>query len=848
MLEIDKTSSFGTVDIRLSDMFTNAAEVVWNAKTGASIFFRCNCTSTAFAPNKHGGEKGTHMRFQIDTYELITNSLKYHSNLILSSFYPSSSLSNNLSPSNSSSLSSSSSPSSSSFLSNEFKMAKDEFDCISSTSDFNKNIQQQQEKEERFQSPSPLIDYSTGNYWKHIGSSYCRIQLFRLKGAQRKLKTDKSKVERLNPPDLRKRYQASNKMTVLCNSQFDSLYSLLPFNRYVNNMPSNSNTIRTTTPDDTIDNCITNIIDHRSLPMDYNLLNNNNSTNNNSFFLNNSNLVSSTSLLPLYSNNNNNENGDVSQQVNSVNNSYTIQPILVQQQQQQQQQVPHMTKLKQNLLNENSSINRNDQSDKIIQASSISSMSSLSSSASSTSSNDEAGYFLETNHTFFENHAKSNGSEINNSQMSVLVNNTSNDENSINTYGEDQVYTRLKRASSISSINSNASYGSNNCLNYNYKCPKFQKTSSMSSVQQNQQQQQQIHQQQSLNRFINLSPNYSTMTHPSSPGQPHVFVNHQSSSPSSSKQAYIQLGDQSKIVQSQMSVLSSASVLCMDQNNSSTTSTNLFRSKTLPNDCNYKFVQDWLIVNRFSHLLPLFSNYTSNDILRLSKEDMINLCGAPDGIRCFNMAHNIQIKPKLTIFVTFQNQTYFSAIFLVDWKNKYLIKKLLSLYSNFIADLSEKTNEDKTEIDNTVNSKDPIKQVDESEEINTECTESNRIASEKNKSYVKIPEHKALEHQLLHEKMIESKLDYELFLKIKDILVQTTDEVLNNLSDQSRFLIKFEIPSFPVAQNNTMSPSSYPSASSSSIQPPQSPSSRTNSKFSPNNLIKILMIPLDQSL
>ena len=73
MLEIDSNSSYGTVDVRLSDMYTNAAEIIWSGNTGASIFFRCNCTSTAFAPHKHGGEKGIHMRFQIDTFELNTS-------------------------------------------------------------------------------------------------------------------------------------------------------------------------------------------------------------------------------------------------------------------------------------------------------------------------------------------------------------------------------------------------------------------------------------------------------------------------------------------------------------------------------------------------------------------------------------------------------------------------------------------------------------------------------------------------------------------------------------------------------------------------------------------------------
>lgn len=70
MLEIDCSSSYGIVNVRFSPLFINAAEIIWNGKTGANLLFRCNCTSTAFAPHKHGGEKGIHMRLQIDTYEL----------------------------------------------------------------------------------------------------------------------------------------------------------------------------------------------------------------------------------------------------------------------------------------------------------------------------------------------------------------------------------------------------------------------------------------------------------------------------------------------------------------------------------------------------------------------------------------------------------------------------------------------------------------------------------------------------------------------------------------------------------------------------------------------------------
>ncbi len=492
--------------------------------------------------------------------------------------------------------------------------------------------------------------------------------MFRLKGAQRKLKTDKSKVERLNPPDLRKRYQPSSKVTILCNNHFDQLYSLMPFNRYLNNNNNNNNTNtninnnnninNNRTPDNTID--IGNLIENRHLSMDFSGI------NTNTFYLNNN---LNSSLLPTLYNDN-----------NITNNNYSLQPIHVVQQQPQ-------IKLKTELNNSNiiSLSANNDNSLKIITSSS-------SSVSSPISNDDHPNYFLDSNNTYYEqnninhqhhlhhhhhqhHHSKpAIGSAVNEmstqQQMSVMINNA--DETNLNqayNSGEDLVYTRLKRASSISSLNSNASYGSSNCVNYNYKNNnKFQKITNSSTIQ--------------LQKFVNnnssnnSSPNYSQMHQqqqstspvslttmiPSNQQQPQLY--HQSQSPTTTNPIPTTTSaDSTKLIVSSTFTLDnlySSSNTNLSNNNND----NIFRSKTLPNDCGHKFVQEWLVVNRFNHLLHLFVNYTSNDILRLSKEDMINLCGAPDGIRCFNMAHNILIKPKLTIFVTFQNQTYFSAIFL----------------------------------------------------------------------------------------------------------------------------------------------------------------------------------------
>ena len=105
----------------------------------------------------------------------------------------------------------------------------------------------------------------------------------------------------------------------------------------------------------------------------------------------------------------------------------------------------------------------------------------------------------------------------------------------------------------------------------------------------------------------------------------------------------------------------------------------------LARDCSSRHVQEWLAANRLGQLRDTFAHYTSNDILRLSKEDMVSLCGAPDGIRCFNVAHNMQVRPRLTLFVTFQRQSYFSAVFIAEWKSKSLSQKILELYGSFVS-------------------------------------------------------------------------------------------------------------------------------------------------------------------
>ena len=60
---------------------------------------------------------------------------------------------------------------------------------------------------------------------KHLHSCCCKIQLFRLKGAQRKNKADKIRIEKLNF-DQRRHYQTTLEYTILQSCIISPLYTL----------------------------------------------------------------------------------------------------------------------------------------------------------------------------------------------------------------------------------------------------------------------------------------------------------------------------------------------------------------------------------------------------------------------------------------------------------------------------------------------------------------------------------------------------------------------------------------------------------------------------------------------
>lgn len=61
--------------------------------------------------------------------------------------------------------------------------------------------------------------------------------------------------------------------------------------------------------------------------------------------------------------------------------------------------------------------------------------------------------------------------------------------------------------------------------------------------------------------------------------------------------------------------------------------------------------QQWLLKNRFSSYTRLFSNFSGADLLKLTKEDLVQICGAADGIRLYNSLKSRSVRPRLTLYV-----------------------------------------------------------------------------------------------------------------------------------------------------------------------------------------------------
>jgi transcription factor CP2-like protein len=71
--------------------------------------------------------------------------------------------------------------------------------------------------------------------------------------------------------------------------------------------------------------------------------------------------------------------------------------------------------------------------------------------------------------------------------------------------------------------------------------------------------------------------------------------------------------------------------------------------------------RQWLHNNRFGQFLSMFANYSADDLLRMSRKDLIEICGTGEGIRLYNL---LRMRPKLTLYIAREGDSLYQAIFL----------------------------------------------------------------------------------------------------------------------------------------------------------------------------------------
>lgn len=104
-------------------------------------------------------------------------------------------------------------------------------------------------------------------------------------------------------------------------------------------------------------------------------------------------------------------------------------------------------------------------------------------------------------------------------------------------------------------------------------------------------------------------------------------------------------------------------------------------SSQLSSEASANETSHWLQQNRFANFTRTFASFSGADILRLTRDDLIQICGLADGIRLFNALHSKTIRPRLTAYVCLPTEHVFRAVYLRSLTVLELLSKLTSLCS-----------------------------------------------------------------------------------------------------------------------------------------------------------------------
>uniref|UniRef100_A0A8C5WQ60 Transcription factor CP2 n=1 Tax=Laticauda laticaudata TaxID=8630 RepID=A0A8C5WQ60_LATLA len=182
--------------------------------------------------------------------------------------------------------------------------------------------------------------------------------------------------------------------------------------------------------------------------------------------------------------------------------------------------------------------------------------------------------------------------------------------------------------------------------------------------------------------------------------------------------------------------------------------------------------QQWLHRNRFSTFSRLFTNFSGADLLKLTREDVIQICGPADGIRLFNALKGRMVRPRLTIYVCQESQqlrdqqkhedgdaangTFFvyHAIYLEELTAVELTEKIAQLFSISSQQISQIYKQGPTGIHVLI-----------SDEMEVSCPGNNQAVLQKNQYIVMIQNFQDESCFVLDTMKAETNDSYHIILK-----------------------------------------------------------------------------------
>ncbi|XP_064472163.1 transcription factor CP2-like isoform X3 [Ornithodoros turicata] len=94
----------------------------------------------------------------------------------------------------------------------------------------------------------------------------------------------------------------------------------------------------------------------------------------------------------------------------------------------------------------------------------------------------------------------------------------------------------------------------------------------------------------------------------------------------------------------------------------------------------------WLHQNRFGPFAQTFNSFSGVDVLRLTRDDLIQICGLADGIRLYNALHSRAVRPRLTLYICLAHEhggdssdRVFRAVYLENLTVMDLLSRLASV-------------------------------------------------------------------------------------------------------------------------------------------------------------------------